>query len=274
MSKLSVCINVDSRPGVESESTRFVGHNEGCRAWDFLTHGVANKRRFFDGFDFEVIVYIDETVTIPDDILRKVRDLADCVVIRKHFTTYRGVDQCGWSNDIRYLQCLAMATGDLVVHFDADTMAFARDKAVVERLVALTDQWRFASYFSPWSPRPVDDASFGKYTWASTRFFICKREWLCFDDLERSLRTPEWAYEKYGHPPRKCPWLEHHISMLNEDSVIYPPRDDENILIWCWRSYVSGVIEKLNLRSFDEVRAYVKMCGEITYPNDLDALNP
>jgi len=272
--KISVVINLDSREGVEGQSTSFTHHNMGCRSWGFFGAGIENKRKFFEGFDIEVIVYIDETVTIPDGILRQVRDLADCVVIRKHFTTYRGVDQCGWANDIRYLSALSQATGDLVVHFDADTAAFARDKATVDRLLELTERFRFVSYPSQWSPRPVDDASFGKHTWASTRFFACHRDWLKFDTLERALRLPEWAYEQYGQPLRRCMWLEHFLALVNEESVIYPPRDDNNLLIFCWDHYISGVMEKLNLRTYDEVLAYVTMCGGVHYPNDCTALNP
>lgn len=271
--KISCCINVDSRPGVDADSTRFTGHNEGCRNFDFLTHGIINKRQFLNGFDYELIIYLDETIPVPDDTIRRMRELCDCLVIRKHFTSYRGLDQCGYANDIRYLQCLSQATGNLIIHFDADTMAFARDKGTVERLLALAEDHRFVSYPSPWSPRAVDDSSFGRHTWASTRFFVCRREWLKFDALELALREPESAYREYGDPPRRCPWLEHFLALLNGESVLYPHRDDQNLLIWCWRSYRSGVLEKLNARSFDEVLAYVTSAGGIGYPNDLDCLN-
>lgn len=266
--KLSVCINLDSRRGVEGESTAFTGHNDGCRNWDFFTHGVENKRRFFDGFDVEMIAYADETVRIPDDVLNRLRDICDAVVIRKHFVSYRNYEVAGFANDIRYLQCLAMATGEVVAHFDADAVAFARDKSVVERWLANLETHRFVSYPADSSPRPVHDQSFGKHTWASTRTFATKREWLKFDVLERMLRDPEWGWKQFGEPIRKTNWLEHMLALSNEESVIYPPRDDNNLLLFCWSRYPSGVLEKLNRMSFNEVKDYVDRCGKIHYPND------
>ena len=271
--KLSICINLDSRPGVEGESTAFTGHNQGCRNWDFFTHGVANKRKFFTGFDTELVAFIDETIRIPDDVMNHVRDLCDCVVVRKHSSSYRNYEVAGFANDIRYLSCLSQATGEIVFHADADTACFARDKEAVEAWLSYLESYRFVSYPSPCSPRPVDDASFGKHTWASTRAFACKREWLKFDVLERMLREPEWGWEQFGEPVRKLNWLEHMLALSNNESVIYPPRCDDRLLMFCWSAYHRGVMEKLNAMSFDEVRDYVRRCGSINYPCDVSAQN-
>lgn len=270
---ISVCINVDTRAGCDAATSSFLEHNQGCRSFDFLTHGIRNKKAFFEGIDHEIIAYIDETVRIPDQILNEMRDLCDCIVIRKHFTTYRGIENCGFANDVRYLHCLSQARGEIVVHFDADTACFAKDRTAVEGWLNLTNEHRFVIYPSQWSPRPVDDPSFGRHTWASTRAFACRREWLRFDDLEDALRNPQVAYERFGNPPRQCPWLEHFLALLNGESAYYPPRMDESMLMFCWSHYISGVLPALNARTYGEVLAYVNSCGGIFYPNDVACLN-
>jgi hypothetical protein len=269
MRKISICINLDSRPGVDGESTSFTGHNDGCRNWDFFTHGVENKRKFFSGFDIEVIAYADETIRIPDEVLNRLRDMCDCVVIRKHFNSYRNYDVAGFANDIRYLQCLFMATGDHIVHFDADAAAFAREKYDVERWIAHLENYRFVSYFSDTSPRPVHDPSFGKHTWASTRAFATRRDWIKFDTLERMLREPEWGWAQFGEPLRKTNWLEHMLALSNEESAFYPPREDDRTLMFCWSSYRAGLLERLNGMQFEGVLDYVKNSGGICYPCDV-----
>lgn len=269
---ISVIVNLDSRAGVGDSVSTFTGHNDGARSWDFFTHGLENKRKFFAGFDHEIIAYIDETVRIPDEILNRVRELADCVVIRKHFNDYRDCAPFNLANDIRFMQALMMATGETIVHFDADCAVFARDKGAVEKWLQHLDTHKFVSYPSQWSPRPVDDASFGPHTWASTRSFACRRSTLQFDEIERSLREPEWMWAKYGEPLRRLNWMEHTLARLNGDSVIYPPRDDANLLMFCWSRYVAGTLERLNSQEFDEVYGYVHACTGIHYPNDVQGL--
>lgn len=266
---VSVVVNLDSRPGVGDSVTEFKGHNEGARSWDFLTDGLENKRRFFAGIRHELIAYIDERERVPDEILNRVRELADCVVIRKHFDDYRDSTPFNLANDIRYWQALALATGETVVHFDADTAAFARDEQSVRGWLAHLGTHKFVSYPSQWSPRPVDDASFGSNTWASTRAFACRRSTLRFDDIERGLREPEWMWAMHGEPARRLNWMEHVLARLNEDSVLYPPRDDANLLMFCWGRYHACTLKRLNSQSYDEVRAYVESCGGIQYPNDV-----
>jgi hypothetical protein len=271
---ISVILNLDSRPGVESGISSFTGHNNGVRAFDLFEHGVRNKIKFFEGFEIEVIVFIDEHVRIPNEILDTLRGMVDCVTIRKHSESYRGADFVPFFNDINYIHALSQARGEIICHVDQDTAVFARGKSSVEELLSYIDTSRFCSYPSPWHPRAVDDPSFGKHNWVSTRFFLCNRKWIEFDVLEHALRDPEWAYQKYGRPQRICPWTEHFLSISNEESVIYPPRKDDQYLIFCWDHYVSGVLEKLNLRSYEEVLAYVTMCQGIHYPCDVTALNP
>ena len=269
---ISVIVNLDSRAGVGDSISTFTGHNDGARSWDFFTAGLENKRKFFSGFDHELIAYIDETVRIPDEILNRVRELADCVVIRKHFNNYRDCTPFNLANDIRFLQALMMATGETIVHFDADCATFARNQQAVEGWLRHLDTHKFVSYPSQWSPKPVDDPSFGPHTWASTRSFACKRVTLLFDEIERALREPEWMWQKYGEPLRRLNWMEHALSRLNADSVIYPPRDDANLLIFCWSRYATGTLQRLNSQEFDEVYGYVHSCTGIHYPNDVQGL--
>jgi hypothetical protein len=265
---ISVVINLDTRP----QRLAMEQHNMGVTCSDLLVGNVVNKRRFFDGFDAEFIAYIDVHEPVPEDALRELNRLCDCVVLRKHSKRYRGADPFNVFNDIAYLQALSQARGEIVAHFDMDSACFARDKEAVESWLSHLESYRFVSYPSPCSPRPVDDASFGRHTWASTRAFACKREWLKFDVLERMLREPEWGWEQFGEPVRKLNWLEHMLALSNNESVIYPPRCDDRLLMFCWSAYHRGVMEKLNGMSFDDVRDYIRRCGEIQYPNDCVAL--
>lgn len=269
---ISIVCNLDSRPGVSGDVSEFTAHNQGTRNWDFFTAGLLNKLAFFKGFQTELIVFIDEHEAIPEHILNQVRLMADTVVLRSHNRSYRGADHVGYFNDLNYLRALFMARGEIIAHFDADTAAFTRDKAYVDGLIALLDQYKFISYPSRWSPNAVDDPSFEGRTWASTRFFLCRRESLQFDVLERALREPEWAYETFGRPARQLPWLEHFLSLVNGESVLYPPRDDANTLIFCWSRYLTGILPALYKKSFDEVADYVlNRCGGVQYPCDVRA---
>ena len=60
---------------------------------------------------------------------------------------------------------------------------------------------------------------------------------------------------------------------MNNESVIYPPRCDDRLLMFCWSAYHRGVMEKLNGMSFDDVKAYVDRCSGISYPCDVAALH-
>lgn len=269
---ISVIVNLDSRAGVGNDVSEFAGHNQGARSWDFFTDGLENKRKFFSGLRHELIAYIDETVRIPDDILNRVRDIADCVVIRKHFDDYRDCAPFNLANDIRFMQALMLATGDTIAHFDADCATFARNQESVEGWLRHLDAHKFVCYPSQWSPRAVHDESFGPHTWASTRSFTCRRETLQFDEIERGLREPEWMWAKYGEPLRKLNWMEHTLARLNGDSVIYPPRDDANLMIFCWSRYVRWTLKRLNSQPYEDVLAYVNSCGGIHYPNDVHGI--
>lgn len=260
--KISIVINCDTRDGFDSSETYANGLFSGCKSADFLTEGVLNKKLFLSGFDFETIVYVDEHKKIPHDILTKMRESVNSIFIRHH------TDEPAF-NDWNYYRALSMATGDIVIHFDQDTAAFCRDKTAIEKLVSHLDNYKFVSYPSPNSPNPVHDDSFGGMFWASTRFFICKRESLKLDELKKCIENPDWMYEKYGDSPRRCNWTEHFLAKINGNSVFYPP-PHQDYTIFSWGSYKSGVLGQLNNMSFDEVNSFVNQRGGIFYPCDVN----
>ena len=79
--KISIVINCDTRPQRDVQSGLFSGVVND----DFLIDGVYNKIQFFNEFDFETIVFIDEHTIIEEKTLQHLRSIANCVVIRKHW---------------------------------------------------------------------------------------------------------------------------------------------------------------------------------------------
>lgn len=260
MPYLSVVINCDTRP----QNNKFGGENlKGCVSDDFLTDGIYNKVKFFDGFDDkEVIVYIDQHEQVKEETLKYIRTLADTVIIRNHTNELN-------FNDWNYLRSLQMASGDIVCKIDQDTACFSNSKEAVQGMIDKLKEYSFVSYPSFWSPKPVIDDSFGKRTWASTRFFMCKREALKFEELKNCIIEPEWGYEKYGDSPRRCNWLEHFLTLTNNDSCYYPPTDLHNIAIFSWGSYETYTLRRLNEMPYEQIKEFIYRHGGIVYPNDI-----
>jgi len=257
--KLSVVINCDTRPQNDVAEKMFSGTVNS----DFLLDGIINKKRFFAGFDIELIVYVDEHLPIPPEILHGMRMIADTVVARKHTTENS-------FNDYNYVRALSMASGDIVVHFDQDTAAFTSSPEPIEELITLLNHHKFISYPSHWSPKPVIDESFGHRTWASTRFFMCKRETLQLDNLRKCIEEPEWAYATYGDSPRRLNWTEHFLTLMNNDSCYYPPIDLERYAIFSWGSYESGILNMLNHNIYSDIKNWILKVGGINYPVDVN----
>lgn len=270
---LSLVINCDTRDGFTSRETSAEHMFQGCRSIDFLTDGIENKKRFLSGFEFETIVFVDEHNKVPENTLARLREIADTVVIRKHDKKFGDIKNYEKFNDLNYLAALQLARGEVTFHMDQDCSCFTSSKESVEEMIGMLNDYKFISYPSYWSPRAVDDPSFGKRTWASTRFFICKRETLKFDTLMNCIIEPEWAYQAFGDSPRRTNWLEHFLSLANNDSVYYPPMDLEKRAIFCWDKYITGVLPKLNKMNYEEVRRYIADCGNIHYPVDLTCKN-
>src|SRR5690349_249232 len=107
--KISIVINCDTRPPKNTADQIFSGVVD----TDFLTDGIVNKIKFFDGFDIEVILFIDKHQDIPQETLSYIYSMCDAVVIRKH------TDEPGF-NDYNYHSALSLARGEIVCHFDQD----------------------------------------------------------------------------------------------------------------------------------------------------------
>jgi len=58
---------------------------------DFLIDGVLNKRRMFDGFDSEYIVFVDEHEPLEKETVDKLREITDVLVIRKHNKSFEDI---------------------------------------------------------------------------------------------------------------------------------------------------------------------------------------
>lgn len=260
MPLISVVINVDTRKP-KTEQTGLFG---GCIHKDFLDAGVFNKIKFFDGFDIETIVYVDEHEPLEEKTYQYLKSLCDIVCVRKH-TSEPGF------NDWNYQRALRLATGDIICHFDGDVVGFTNGKEAIQKLINLTNQFPFVSYPSPNSPLPAHDTTFD-YTWASTRFFMCKREALDLTELDRMQRDYEYCYNQYP-ASRKEHWTEHLLGLMAKykwnSGVYYPPIRYDELMIWCWDNYDDYILNRLNSQTYDEVKQFVLSRGGIFYPNNL-----
>lgn len=259
MGLISVCINVDTRDGFDGESSNAEHMFEGCRSADFIIDGVLNKKKFFEGFEIETIVFVDEHHEVPQDILNKLRQIADTVAIRKHTSEPN-------FNDFTYISTLALCRGDYIAHFDQDTAAFTSSPDHVKYLLGLLEQYKYVSYPSYWSPNPVHDESFNYY-WCSTRSFFCKRDTLDFTEIIKCQRDYNYFVEKYK-PSRVCHWLEHLLSLIAEKDVYYPPIEIQKYAIFSWGSYKRGVMNALNNMSYEQIINFIAS-HPIQYPNDI-----
>ena len=256
--KISLVINCDTRTPNDTAEHTF----DGCVNNDFLVDGVINKIKFFDGFDIEVIVFVDEHNAVEASVLNKLLSMCDTVATRKHTSEPN-------FNDRNYLRALQLAQGDIIVHFDQDSNAFAKSKESIEKFLSLLDTFDFVSYPSYWSPLPVHDETFD-HTWVSTRFFMCKRSAIDFDELTKCFDYDYWC-DKYP-VNRKCHWLEHwlgSIARYRKHSVYYPPLDLDNIAIFSWGTYRTGTIKMLNDMEYEQVKQWIYN-HPIHYPNDID----
>ena len=261
---ISLVINVDTRPEKDSQGRML----DGVRSRDFLTDGVINKKNFFRDSVIETIVYVDEhedhDLQIP----------GDTVVFSKHREYFGTEHYFPKFNDMNFLQALMLARGEYIVHFDGDMAAFRQPNAPVikEWLDLLKARvYDYICYPSWWSPVAVTDPTFD-YAWASTRFFICRRETLDYTEIVKCLQSDEYLYGKYGDRQRRCPWLEHVLGLIaGQGKVWYPPMDFNRYMIFSWSKYINGTLARLNGGSYEDALAYVKQAGGITYPCDVRA---
>jgi hypothetical protein len=257
---ISIVINCDTRKGFQQETTVMEKMFEGCRSEDFLIDGVLNKQKFFEGFEIETILFVDEHEPVPQHIYEKLKEITDTLVIRKH------TDEPSF-NDFSYVSALSLARGEYIAHFDQDCAAFRKDDSVVVGMFRWLEDWKYVSYPSACSPNAVHDDSFN-YKWVSTRFFMCKREAIDFTETLKCLREYEYFVEKYK-PSRVCPWTEHALGLIANSNVLYPPIEYNSYMIFCWASYQKGLLRGLNNMPYDAVKDFVYIKGGIVYPNDI-----
>lgn len=257
MPQISLLINADTRKENFSASEM----SKGVVSRDFLIDGIKQKQAFLKGFDFETILFIDKHENISEDDLKELYSICDTVTIRKHTHEPN-------FNDWTYISTLALARGEYIMHFDQDCNAFTSGKGAVEELFNLLDAWKYVSYPSMFAPNAVNDPSFD-YRWASTRFFICKRETLNFTEMIQCQNSYEYVSKKYN-PSRMCHWLEHILGLISDSSVYYPPIDYDKLAIFSWASYEPWLLRRLNLYSYEEIKKWLSV-RQLNFPNDYHA---
>jgi hypothetical protein len=259
MTKISLIINCDTRPERDNQNGMF----NGVVDRDFLTEGIKNKQKFFEGFDIETIVFIDKIEDISVQALDFLHQSCTTVVVRKHSEENK-------FNDRNYISALSLARGEIICHIDQDVNLFASSKESVQEFINLLDQYDYVCYPSHWSPNPTHDPNYDYY-WASTRFFFCKRETLDFTEIIKCLFDSEYLYGKYPASVRN-PWTEHILALISKYSgkgVFYPRVEMDKTIIFTWSGYEKSTIKKLNEMSFQEVKEWVLSKGGIQYPVDV-----
>jgi hypothetical protein len=83
------------------------------------------------------------------------------------------------------------------------------------------------------------------------------------------INNPEWMYEKYGDSPRRCNMMEHFITKINGNSVIYPPVELHKGAIFSWSKYKQGTLKMLNELDYEVVKQWILHRGGIQYPVDV-----
>lgn len=261
---LSLVINCDTRPGINDEYSEADKMFEGCRSADFLTYGLWNKIKFFEGFRLEVITYIDQHLKLDGQSLEYIKSMCTTLVIRDH------TDEPKF-NDYNYLRALSLASGDVIIHFDQDTAAFARSHEDVQEMIDMLDDHTIVSYPHWLSPNPDHNDNYD-YWWASTRFFMCKREFLDITEIKKCLDNMGYMYEKYPASV-KNPWMEHCLGLMakyNGNGVYYPPLDHGKRIIFSWKSYKRGTLKMLNEMTFEQIQEW-QQSHPLFYPNDINA---
>lgn len=274
---ISIVINLDSRPGFMEQSTTQGLTFDGARSLDFFTEGVINKVKFFEGHEIETTVFIDVHEELPKNIERWLLDqqaggLINNLVFNRHTESYLSNGYFPKWNDLNFLNAMILTRGEYLCHFDGDMNAFIKDKNVVNEWLQWLDKDMvdYVSYPSQFSPLPATDGRYKSYTWASTRFFLCKRDRLDYTEIVKCLQDSEYLYGKYGADGEpKNPWLEHILGLMTSgpNRVFYPPIQSDRYLIFSWASYQSGVLAKLNNLPYEKVVEYV---GNISYPCDVN----
>lgn len=272
MPKLSIVISCDTRPGADAEFHEIKNYGGGnlcgVHSLDFLTAGVVAKNRFLEsaGFERETILFVDlHEAWIPGRILDDLEKLLASGEITRLITQPHSKARHRW-NDHLMLDALAHAspTSDFVAHWDGDCIGYRRpDFDVLKMYVGLLD----SGYKFICQQTPLNQGEHLMF-WASTRFFLCRRESLDLPELRR-LIDDDYRRSKFGS--RHLPCVEHILgAMAGENSVLYPPSQNQDFAVWSWVHYFRGVIQKLNKMSYEDVYRYVfETCGGPLGASDL-----
>lgn len=261
---ISVVLNCDNRRGSDSEVNTTgdfgKGSLQGVRSYDFLVEGVKNKLQFFSGYEIEMILYCDLHKPLPDAVQSEIHEMVkrqeiDVFICQPHERTSKR-----W-NERLYVNALKIAKGDYVAHFDQDCAAFRDPNCdIVGNYLHWLNEGGYQFVCQPTTMTLAEH----KMYWASTRFFICKRETLDFAKLDDAVSNEDKRFAKYGHAPA----LEHVLGRLG--GVYYPPADWSQYVVFCWARYNRGVLGKLNRMPYEDVRKFLfETCGGCLGPNDI-----
>lgn len=269
--KICNLITCDTRPGAADDFHEIKdygsGNLMGCHSLDFLTHGVVAKNRYLAGYDRETILCVDIHDPIPQKIRDEIDRLKEAGEIQKVIATTHSKSAHRW-NDFIYISAYRQIPSDCthVAKWDGDCIGYKGEDVdmVGQYLRHLAEGYKYVCQQTPlagWEH---------KMFWASSRFFFCERETINIDEIERCLND---GYRAKRLPGLHLPCAEHIMGALSgEGSVLYPPSDNGKGVIWSWVHYYSGIIEKLNSMSYDEVKKYVfETCGGPLGASDLIA---
>jgi len=283
--KISLVINADTRTKCTLPMTTTLDSNGGCSCVDFMTDGVLNKIKFFRGIkaELEIILFVDTSSgKIPDEIEQKVSDI--CYEYNINLILYtmdRGNPLYPKKYDMVYIEALCSATGDYVAHFDGDMGAFRSDDSnILERYLYWLNSNSYEFVSLPMIGSPNAGFESRDYWWASTRFFIGKRDYFNRDEMIRCFNN-NYVLNKYG----VAVWpncVEHVLgARAGKGRVLYPVVEFDNsmqnpilresgYMIFSWATYYKGTMEKLNSMTYSQVYNYIiNECGGIHGANDV-----
>ncbi len=250
---ISVVINADNREGYLNETSTVgdygSGSLQGVRSKDLLIDGLKNKLKFFEGYDIQCIFYLDVHEPLPSKLHEEIKQIVFAcgndskIVLNPHSKV-----KYKW-NDWLYIDALKLADGDYVAHFDNDCCAYKKEGSdIVEQYFRWLDNG-YKYVCQSW------DGIGDEMYWASTRFFICKKETL-------DLSLAEVLIYKNPLQGKNNPCFESTIGLMaGEGNVLYPPRDDDNYIVFCWAKYFSGLMKTLNNLPYEDAVKYIKGCG-------------
>ena len=249
---ISLVVNCDNREGYllpNSQVGDFGGGSlQGVRSKDLLTEGMKNKIKYFEGYPVQCIMYIDVHSPLPKDLHEEIKEIVfSCGNDSKIILAPHSKERYKW-NDWLYIEAMKHADGDYVVHFDMDSNAYKKEGSdIVERYFKWLETYKYVC--QPWDG--IGDDMY----WASTRFTICKKE---------TAHNPAIPQAVFTNPllGKHNPCYEHATGILvGRDKILYPPREDDEYMIFCWANYFSGLLKHLNSLPYEKVKEYILGCG-------------